>query len=272
MANSYFNHKARAYSRINAKYLAILSKLAYKTPAEIKHEANELGYDFQDSWFIKDSKTDTECFVLADSKKIIVSYRGTEPTTLKDWRTDARIKKVIWQEGNRLGEVHQGFYKALDSVWPEVLTKIQELQNNDQSVWFTGHSLGGALAVLASATILFQTKIKGFAGVYTYGQPRVFDPQLAKHFNKFAGKYCYRMVNNNDVVARVPPQVFGYSHVGKLKYFDSDGKLHSDGQLSWWARFWDRLEGRVEDLLDLSPDGIGDHDMTEYVHLCTKNT
>lgn len=271
MANISFNHKAHAYSRINAYYLAVLSKLAYKPPAEIKQAALELGYMFQDRWFIKDDETDTECFILADRYKIIVTFRGTEPDTLKDWRTDARIKKVIWQEGNRLGEVHRGFYKALSSVWVKVAEQIKELQNNNQSIWFTGHSLGGALAVLASATTMFQTNIKGFAGVYTYGQPRVFDPELAKHFNKGNSHRCFRIVNNNDIVARVPPQIFGYSHVGKLKYFDTDGKLHSDGQLSWWARFWDRLEGRVEDLLDLSPDGIGDHDMAEYIHLCKKN-
>lgn len=266
-----FNARAKSFSKINAHSLALLAKLAYQNKATIQKQLNEFGLTFQDHQFFQDTQTDTEGFIVSDNKKIIVSFRGTEPDALKDWRTDARIKKVIWQQGNRLGEVHRGFYKALASVWPQVEAQIIQLRNNNQSIWFTGHSLGGALATLAVATVLFQSSINGFSGLYTYGQPRIFDHELAKHFNKYVGKQAFRMVNNNDVVARVPPQVFGYSHIGTLKYFDHDGKLHSDGQLSWWARFWDRIEGRIEDLLDLSPDGIGDHDMSEYINNCQKN-
>ncbi|WP_041394051.1 hypothetical protein [Photobacterium profundum] len=50
-------------------------------------------------------------------------------------------------------------------------------------------------------------------------------------------------------------------------YFDRDGKIHSDGSLSWWARFWDRLEGRYDDVFDLMPDGVGDHGMDKYKEL-----
>ena len=79
-------------------------------------------------------------------------------------------------------------------------------------------------------------------------------------------------MNNNDVVARVPPQIFGFSHVGTLMYFDADRQLHADNGLSWWAKFWDRLEGRYDDVFDLTPDGIGDHSMDIYQQLAEQMT
>ncbi len=58
--------------------------------------------------------------------------------------------------------------------------------------------------------------------------------------------------------------------MGTLIYFDARGRLRNDRNLSWWARFWDRLEGRYRDVFDLDPDGIGDHSMKDYITLAFK--
>ena len=263
-----FNHKAKRFSKLNLAYLAHCAKLAYCDKATIGEELQKLNLDTSaDRYFISDADTDTQVFIAGDNKKIIISFRGTEGTKIDDWATDARIFKETWTDNNPLGEVHKGFYRALESVWDEITAELNLLRTNNQSVWITGHSLGGALAVLAGATLSLQQPEKSVNGIYTFGQPRIANASFTKNYNNKLKNITFRFVNNNDVVTRVPPQIFGYSHVGHLMYFDHRGKLYSDNKLSWWARFWDRLEGRYDDIFDLTPDGIGDHSMSIYQSL-----
>ena len=56
-------------------------------------------------------------------------------------------------------------------------------------LFLTGHSLGGALAVLAGAVLQFETN-RSVTGVYTYGQPRVGDPDFSAAFDS-AARACH---------------------------------------------------------------------------------
>lgn len=266
-----FNPKAKALSKINLSYLAHCANLSYKSKSAIGKELEILGFDLsRDNYYFSDPNTHTQAFVTGDKSKIILSFRGTEGK-IKDWVTDAKIVQENWTDNNPLGEVHKGFYSALTSIWDEVSSEIITLRTNNQSIWLTGHSLGAALATLAAATLRLQQPEVEINGVYTFGQPRLGDRTFSKNYNSELKKITFRCVNNNDVVTRVPPQMLDYSHVGRLMYFDSDGTLHADNSLSWWAKFWDRVEGRFKDVLDLTPDGIGDHSMDVYQQLSEKN-
>ena len=101
-------------------------------------------------------------------------------------------------------------------------------------MWFTGHSLGGALAMLAGARMYLEEPRLAADGVYTYGQPRTCDGKLAKAYNKGYRDRMYRFVNNNDVVPQLPPEPY-YTHVDTLRYIDSHGKVRDtmpvDGEL-----------------------------------------
>jgi len=104
-------------------------------------------------------------------------------------------------------------------------------------------------------------------GLYTFGQPRVGDVDFATQFNLRYKQRTFRIVNNNDVVTRVPMRTMGFSHVGTHFYFDHDGKLYDDSKLSWWFKFTDRIQGRLEDFGQLGLDGINDHSMETYFEL-----
>ncbi len=273
MSQRRFNHRALGFSKLNLAYLTYCSVLAYEPKADIGSGLKELGFNLYDNYYFSDDGrggTNTQGFIAGDNQKIIIGFRGTEPGILKDWITDAKITKSVWTPEKYIGEVHDGFYEALSSVWDHIKAELDRLRNNNQTIWITGHSLGGALAVLAGATLRLQGEQMHVNGIYTYGQPRLGNKEFRNAFNDVLKSKCFRMVNNNDVIARIPPQFLGYTHVGTLRYFDADGKMFSDGQLSWWAKFWDRIEGRIEDLHDLTPDGIGDHDKKMYLKLCEK--
>jgi hypothetical protein len=77
---------------------------------------------------------------------------------------------------------------------------------------FTGHSLGAAMATLASS-------LQPADSLYTFGCPRVGDPAFV---NSLRGLDNHRYVDCCDLVARVPPEgMLGYTHLpGDVFYID----------------------------------------------------
>lgn len=246
------------YDPLNALALGKVAKLAYAKEAEIKAQADAWGLQSQFITASQKLKGDTQAAILGDAEKVIVAFRGTEPTEIKDWVTDAMAVLVP----GPAGMVHKGFLDALNVAYGRIRETIDRLQDRGQSLWVTGHSLGAALATLAVARLRFEED-KPVYGLYTFGQPRTGDRDFARAFDTDFKALTFRFVNNNDVVARVPPRVGLYSHVGTFLYFDVNHDLHADE--AFWFRFLDSVKGRVEDFLKPGTDGIKDHDMKEYL-------
>ena len=116
-----------------------------------------------------------------------------------------------WPHG---GKVHQGFKDALEEVWLDLLPYIKQLDSKGRKIWMTGHSLGAALATLCAS------RYGNVQQVYAFGCPRIGNDV----FRDKLDVKIYRIVNNDDIVARVPPPG-AYVHVGELKFIDEDGIL-----------------------------------------------
>ena len=256
----------------NAFFLANASKLAYSPAPRVKRDVvSILGLD--KVRFI--AKEDTQLFIAQSSESIVVAFRGTQPNKIKDWLTDADCRFLK----SPLGEVHQGFYEALQRVWSNIDLTIKTYQDNSQKLWFTGHSLGGALAMLSAAMFLDEPEKVG--GLYTFGQPRVGDVSFAKRFDKVLKERVFRFVNNNDIVPRVPPRAMKYADAGQFRYFNIFGQMFSD--IKTWQLFLDSIEGfaekgisRFSELKQLSTiypliDGLEDHDMDNYIANIERN-
>ena len=253
MEQDLFNSRTTQFRYANALLLAKASLLAYQPPDIIQPEVARWGLDR----FAFLDRGDTQAFLAGNKEMIVLSFRGTEPQRLQDWMTDAKIKRVK----GPYGKVHRGFLKGLTLVWSEIRQVIREWQIHGQSVWVTGHSLGGALATLAVAA--FGEEAKPIHGLYTFGQPRVGGKTFARNFDLEYQARTFRFVNNNDVVTRVPPRNLGYRHVGTVLMFDHAGILQTD--LHFWNHFLDRVVGRIEDLGKPGTDGIKDHNMAGYL-------
>src|SRR6185436_15370710 len=115
------------------------------------------------------------------------------------------------------GLVHAGFRNALERVWTPLVEKLTPLAGS-RSVWFSGHSLGAALATLAA------DRFPATAGVCTLGSPRVGDRAFAAAFDARFGARALRYVNDSDVVTHVPPPLpLPYAHVGELRQITPEG-------------------------------------------------
>lgn len=243
------------FSLNNAHTLAVCANLAYAKDVKIATDMAGFGYTAQ---FMEND--DIQFFVAHNDDAIIIAFRGT--TTIEDWLTDGDIKLVAVRP--RMGKVHAGFKRSLEKVWPQLLDYVHSVQTKAQPIWITGHSLGGALATLAMAK--FQLEIdKPINGTYTFGQPRVCDREFARIYNNECKSRHFRFVNNNDIVTRIPTREMCYSHVGSLRFFDSEGKAHDD--ISWWNAFLEGIKGTLQDQLDLVPAFAANHSMDKYVAL-----
>jgi triacylglycerol lipase len=94
--------------------------------------------------------------------------------------------------------------------------------------------------------------------LFTYGSPRVG----TRRYVNYVEFEAYRWVNNNDIVPRVPPAIFGYCHKGQEIYLNAYGQIR---RLTPWQRTKDRWRGLIRGLRDGNLDFFADHSITRYV-------
>ena len=261
-----FNPITTRWAAPNALAAANAARLAYESPAKCKAQTKEWG--FTSFTFLEDKNAspllDTQGFVAANKDMILVAFRGPQADNAIDWLTDLDAILRPFEGG---GQVHKGFYDALDSVYDELLATLKKYQTKAQPLWVTGHSLGAALACLAVARLLMQER-RPVYGLHTFGQPRTGDVAFGNRFDTEFGNKTWRFVNNRDVVTRVPPRELFYAHVGQLMFFDKQGVLHHDEH--FWNKFLMEVEVGIEGFLN-PPALIKDHSMDLYVANMAKN-
>ncbi len=200
----------------NAWWLAELSRLIYNdnflnnkkiTLGSFKHEL--LG-------FIENKKTSTRVglFIInQDCPCLVIVFQGTDE--IEDWNVNIHAYQMPF--GNA-GKVHNGFKKAYLSIQVELMDLVS---NNALPIFVTGHSLGAALATLASSELADN---QYFDSCYTFGSPRTGDPEF---INSFSCENIYRVINKCDVVTTVPIDfaTIKYNHVGSAYLINDKGVL-----------------------------------------------
>ncbi|KAF8309375.1 Alpha/Beta hydrolase protein [Cantharellus anzutake] len=170
---------------------------------------------------------------------IVVAFKGTGPIDFPDYVTDLTSRLVhadeVLPKFKREDQLHKGFR---DRIWPNNLVTDTEIQGRKKSweqisslivklaedlvkhqpagdkinVWFTGHSLGCALAGLA-----YTRAINNFAedfgnapivirDAYVFGSPVVGNRFTSQRFNQVIKgqkeiKTLWRVTNHDDLVA-----------------------------------------------------------------------
>jgi predicted lipase len=145
----------------------------------------------------KDNDEGYSCVQSGDIKVIVenrphldvvhVACRGT--VNMRNWRTNLKIVRVPLMADDTTGRtgfalVHKGFLEAANSVRDEVLATIKRVSTeNLKSILISGHSLGGALAVLLSIAIVMDASLSErniSVRVITFGAPAVGDAGFTK--------------------------------------------------------------------------------------------
>lgn len=232
-----FEPEAMEFRMANAAWLTDLAFLAYADEHFIIAQSNTAGLTGEPHFIGFDQMTEsTQCMVVHNSEIIVVVFRGTEfnpyriPNAALDVKTD--LHAVLTQSPDLSGSVHKGFLDQAQKIYEEIASTIARIQTT-QTIWFAGHSMGGALAIL-TAKLYAARNQKPIHGIYTIGCPRVGDATFAFHYQ--LPLYCF--VNNQDPVTRMPtwgiiaPEMIrseNYVPMGEIRFLDNEGKLfHTD--------------------------------------------
>ncbi len=254
-----FKDKSEQFQMVNAWWLADAALLSYAEKNFVEHEFQKAG--LTSNFF---SGKSTQCYVAHNDNFVIVAFRGTQVNDfrdiVRDIYTNAKFNLVDSEQG---GFVHQGFKDGLNEIWSNLVNYLNQLKtdNPERTFWFTGHSLGAALATLAA------DRYGSIQGLYTFGSPLVGDDAFTNDFYV----NTYRFVNNNDFITLIPyriplpkiplpdislpvihlpgiPKLRRYQHVGQLKYIDSNGHIIDNPNL--WNRLVDSWRGQFGHLIN----------------------
>ena len=186
---------------------------------------------------------------------IIVSFRGS--SNIRNWISDFNFPLTEYSKAGCSGcEVHTGFLNSYSSISGSVLSCLSLLHNKypQGTVVVTGHSLGGAQAVLGA----IDAQQAGYTShLYTYGCPRVGNPNFVNFLNSEITSANIRAVYNDDPVPNLPPIAFKYYQVGtEIHFYNANDYLA-------YPKFSDEAE-----MINL--DAIGDHSKYESIYLASK--
>lgn len=229
---------------------AKLSAIAYGNLKEVKKQAKELGFTTVEFY----NRGGAQAYRFQNRHDLVIACRGTEPTCFNDIRADLKAIPVMAETVSR---VHRGFKQEVDDLWPMIVEDLLA-KRAKQSLWFTGHSLGAAMATIMASRCLYCEKLPDPEELYTYGSPRVGWRGYVVHL----GVQHHRWVNNNDVVTRVPLALMGYRHHGTEHYMNAYGQVRKN---TGWQRVKDRWRGMLMGIKKGSIDNFSDHSMVNYV-------
>ncbi len=232
-----FQPSDTTFSLVKAWWLAEASLLVYGDEPFIRQRlidsglVEALGLSVR---FFRGDVRGTQCVVLDNDRLAIVAFRGTRIESFPDPILNLKLRllnklDLVTDVDFRLApgtHVHAGFHRSLDEIWSglhEYLEVDPRVTGSGKTIWFTGHSLGAALATLAADR--FGAGKAG--GLYTFGSPRVGD-------DVFKANFASPVLPLRQQHGRGPPRAAAWScspstaHVGELKFIDSTGRIVSD--------------------------------------------
>ncbi len=201
--------QAKSFSLANALTLAGYAKRAYS-------EAT-----------ISDPSTDTQVLVCDLGDCVVVAFRGT--SSIRDFITDAKA----WRTFTLMGEVHHGFWDAWRAIAKQLWQNL--MMFGFKPVIMTGHSLGGSLAMIAARAL--RNNMVKVHSVYTFGAPRVGDKEFQTGYNTQTvpgspfdtlGDATFTLINDCDIVPRIPGWLGGYRRPGRDEFISFRGKIIQD--------------------------------------------
>lgn len=258
--------EARRYDERAAYLLSVASAWAYsdtQTLCDVMHRLGLQNYCQtiivgNDALFVDANASIVQS---QDGDLAILCFRGTAPRNIISWLTDASVEAERFRSW---GDVHGGIYRNVMAMWPYIQCRLgravrglpvvddpasaggvaipscRPAQGAEasamrvrplRSLYITGHSLGGAMAVIAAA-LLFADEINAeirsaLRGVYTFGQPMVGGEAFSAACERAFGDITFRHVYQNDLVPRFPPRSAGrFEHFGRELASVEDGWQH----------------------------------------------
>ncbi|KAI3444428.1 hypothetical protein Pfo_001093 [Paulownia fortunei] len=187
------------YKSEMAAYVAASAMTAVVAAGEKQKE--EAARDLQSlqsspcEWFVcDDSSIYTRCFVIQGSD------------SLASWQANLFFEPTKFEGTDVL--VHRGIYEAAKGIYDQFMPEIKQHMNrfgDRAKLQFTGHSLGGSLALLVNLMLLTRKEVEQSAllPVVTFGSPFVFcgGQKILDQLN-LDEKHIHSVMLHRDIVPR----------------------------------------------------------------------
>jgi len=171
---------------------AKLAQVAYESEAKIKQSLSKTQYTLTKFNTLPIGKVSYFLATDEKNKHQILSVRGT--ANLENALVDMAISLKPEPKTNIL--LHDGFAQSALGIYEDVKPQLKK----DFTIDTTGHSLGGAVAVILA--MLLDKDAYSLKQTITFGQPKVTNIAGAKEFSHLK---ITRVVSPKDVVPLVPP-------------------------------------------------------------------
>ena len=224
------------YSGKDALSLALACSIARehhdKREAEmvraIKRQLKKWGFEHYEPFEAKHSwDIDTQGYLASNDKRVLIAFRGAD--SVQDWRTNFQTTRDPGPFDRT--QVHSGFQEAFLPVSFDIGRLLERYYTKGKELWITGHSLGGAHAVLMVANLIS----RGIqpTGLYTFGAPRVGDKKFKRKFDREFKGVSFRLVNEHDLICHIPFEGF-FSHTGnRMILLDNSEQVRTDKPKVW---------------------------------------
>jgi len=220
-------------------------------------------------------KGDTELFIAENDNEVFIVFRGS--MGVEDWIANMKIRK----SKTGYGKFHGGFLKGFSGVREQVFAAMTRARVYNKKIFLAGHSLGGALAMIAAADSEFHIGQTPIHGIYTYGMPKACNRKSANFINSIFGSRFFRFVNDRDIVTRIPP---GSRHAGRLIHFDKNGEIKNKPETAALMKTVDDditeeqfllmqkgLKRKKQNAAEGQMIGADDHSISEYINILRKH-
>lgn len=150
-------------------------------------------------------------FVARREQRVVVALRGTD--SLVDVLSDLDVRHVRCPFPAGRSRCARGDERIYASLRQEMHTLVQKAQQPGDELWVAGHSLGAAMATIATLDLALHGESPPH--LIAIAPTRVGDPVFGWWFRRHV-PFAWRVQNPHDLVPKQPPWWFGYRHVGKL--------------------------------------------------------
>lgn len=171
---------------------AIISDAVYKNILTIKKTLRSQGYELDEYNRLPGFGVSYLIASNAETKEQIIAVRGTSNIE----NTVVNVGFILIKDEKTGIDLHQGFALSARDIYSQIKRKIKA----DYTINVTGHSLGGAVAVILAMYLDADNYELG--NVVTFGQPKVTNISGSKQFQSLP---LYRVVTAKDMVPLVPP-------------------------------------------------------------------
>ena len=221
---------------------AMLAKFAYSDPETL----SDLWFKMRDSKrdtfsnifkdireipeFYSDSKTGAQAFSIVREGALVFVFRGTSEA--QDIIINLNVKRVPYLNKPML--VHAGFLEQFESLKLALVKTVEKYSGKVEKILCVGHSLGGALATLASGHFgsLYNGKLP--VTCHTFGSPRVGNVAYSEWFSRQVAVHV-RITNELDPVSQMPIS-HRFQHCSDAMCIKDDLTVSSVPDTKWYWR------------------------------------